>query len=132
MTDTPAHEILGKVFRVIQRAAEKDPLFAREVMQALLDGMAESSSARQNSGLRRLFDPSGFHAINIPRAHGEDALRGKLEQLRAAADLRSVARFSGLMLSGRASSSRATRADLINGIIMAAKHYNAQRRVASS
>jgi hypothetical protein len=124
MTDAPAHEILGRVFRIIQRAAEKDPLFAREVMQAL--------STRQNSGVRRLFDPSGFHAINILRAHGEDALRGKLEHIKATANLRLVAKFSGLMLSGRASNSRATREDLINGIITAAKHYDAQRGLASS
>jgi len=128
----PAHEILGRIFGVIIRAAAKDPTFAQELMQALSGGIAESSSTRQKSGLRRLFDPSGFHAINILRAHGEDALRGKLEQVRATADLKSVAMFSGLILSGRASNSRATREDLIDGIVGAAKHYVAQRDVATS
>ena len=128
----PAHEILGAIFGVIIRAAAKDPTFAQELMQALSSGIAESSSTRQKSSLRRLFDPSGFHAINILRAHGEDVLRGKLEQIRATADLRSVAMFSGLILSGRASNSRATREDLIDGIVGAAKHYVAQRDVATS
>jgi hypothetical protein len=133
MSQLPAHEILSRLFGIIIRAAEKDPAFAQELMQALSSGSAENSSKEgQTSGLRRLFDPSGLHAINILRAHGEDALRGKLEQVRATADLRSVAMFSGLVLSGRASNSRATREDLIDGIVAAAKHYVAQRGVATS
>jgi hypothetical protein len=132
MSEMPAHEILRRVFNVIVRAAEKDPVFAQEVMETLADGIAENSLAKQKSSLRRLFDPSGFHAINILRAHGDRALRGKLEQIRAIADLRSVARFSGLILSGRACSPRASREDLINGIVAAAKHYAAQRLEARS
>jgi len=133
MSQLPAHEILGAIFGVIIRAAEKDPAFAQELMQALSGGIAENlSMGKQKSRLRRLFDPTGFHAINILRAHGEDALRGKLEQVRATADLRSVAMFSGLVLSGRASNSRATREDLIDGIVAAATHYVAQRGVAAS
>ena len=133
MSQLPAHEILGRVFGVIIRAAEKDPAFAQELMQVLSQGIAENSSTGgQKSRLRRLFDPSGFHAINILRAHGEDALRGKLEQVRATADLRSIAMFSGLVLSGSASNSRATREVLIDGIVAAAKHYVAQRGVAAS
>ena len=133
MSQLPAHEILGAIFGVIVRAAEKDPAFAQELMQALSGGIAENSSTGgQKSRLRRLFDPSGFHAINILRAHGEDVLRGKLEQVRATADLRSVAVYSGLVLSGHASSSRATRDDLIDGIVAAAKHYVAQRGMAIS
>jgi len=133
MSQLPAHEILGRIFGVIIRAAEKDPAFAQELMQVLSQGIAENSSTGgQKSRLRRLFDPSGFHAINILRAHGEDALRGKLEQVRGTADLRSVAMFSGLVLSGSASNSRATREVLIDGIVAAAKHYVAQRDVATS
>ena len=132
MTQMPAHEILRRVFNVIVRAAEKDPVFAQEVMETLCDGIVGGASARQKSALRRLFDPSGFHAINILRAHGEQALRGKLEQVRATDDLRCVARFSGLVLNGRASSSRASREDLIDGIVAAAKHYVAQRGAACS
>ena len=133
MNKLPAHEILGAIFGVIIRAAEKDPAFAQELMQVLSTGIAENSSTEgQKSRLRRLFDPSGFHAINILRAHGEDALRGKLEQVRATVDLRSVAMISGLVLSGRAANSRATREVLIDGIVAAAKHYVAQRDVATS
>jgi len=133
MSQLPAHEILGAIFGVFIRAAEKDPAFAQELMQALSGGIAENSTmGGQKSRLRRLFDPTGFHAINILRAHGEDALRGRLEQVRATADLRSVAMFSGLVLSGRASNSRATREDLIDGIVAAATHYVAQRGVAAS
>jgi hypothetical protein len=130
MNQVPAHEILGRIFAVIIRAAEKYPALAQELMQALSTATAENASTGQKSTLRRLFDPSGFHAINILRAHGEEALRGKLEQVRATADLRSVATFSGLVLSGRASNSRATREDLIDAIIVAARHYVAQREVA--
>ena len=132
MSQLPAHEILGRIFGAIIRAAEKDPALAQELMQALSSGTTENASIRQKSTLRRLFDPTDFHAINILRTHGEDALRGKLEQVRAAADLRSVATSSGLVLSGRASNSRATREELIEGIIAAARHYVAQRGVAAS
>jgi len=133
MNKLPAHEILGAIFGVIIRTAEKDPAFAQELMQVLSTGIAENPSTDgQKSRLRRLFDPLGFHAINILRAHGEDALRGKLEQVRAAVDLRSVAMFSGLVLCDRASNSRATREVLIDGIVAAAKHYVAQRDVATS
>jgi len=132
MSQLPAHEILGRIFGVIIRAAEKDPAFSQELMQALSSGTTEKASMGQKSTLRRLFDPLGFHAINILRTHGEDALRGKLEQVRAAADLRLVATFSGLVLSGRASKSRATREELIKGIIAAARHYVAQRGAATS
>jgi hypothetical protein len=132
MTKLPALEILDRVFRTIIRTAEKDPVFAQELTQALCGRPPDNLSERQKPALQRLFDPSDFHAINILRVHGEDALRGKLEQIRATADLRSVVAFSGLILSGRAVSSRATREDLINGIIAAAKHYVAQRDAGSS
>jgi hypothetical protein len=132
MTKPPALEILDRVFRTIIRTAEKDPVFAQELARALCGRPGENLSDRQKPALQRLFDPADFHAINILRVHGEDALRGKLEQIRATADLRSVVAFSGLVLSGRATSSRATREDLINGIIAAAKHYIAQRDAGSS
>jgi hypothetical protein len=132
MTKLSAHEILDRVFRTIVRTAERDPVFAQELAQVLCGRPPGNLSDRQKPALRRLFDPSDFHAINILRAHGEDALRGKLEQIRATADLRSVVAFSGLILSGRATSTRATREDLINGIVAAAKHYIAQRDAGSS
>jgi hypothetical protein len=47
-------------------------------------------------------------------------------------DLRSVARASGLVLSGGADKARASRAELIAGIVEAAKHYDAQRSTAAA
>jgi hypothetical protein len=83
---------------------------------------------------RKTFDASQYHAINILRTHGEAALRGKLEQVKAVEDLKSVADASGLVLSGGAGKAKArlTRAELIAGIIEAAKHYDAQRSAAAT
>ena len=75
---------------------------------------------------------SQFHAINILRLHGEAALRGKLEQVKAVEDLKSVARASGLVLSGSACKPRPSRAELILAIVEAAKHYDAQRSAATA
>ncbi len=67
------------------------------------------------------------------RTHGENVLRGKLEQVKAAEDLRVVARFSVLLLTGPAARPKAKRGDLDpEGIIAAAKHYDAQRSTASA
>ena len=66
------------------------------------------------------------------RTHGENVLRGKLEQIKAVEDLRAVARLSGLLLTGPAARPKAKRGDLIEGIIAAAKHYDAQRSTASA
>ena len=81
---------------------------------------------------RRAFDASQFHAVNILRLHGEAALRGKLEQVKAVEDLRSVATASGLVLSGSAGKARPSRAELIAAIVEAAKHYDAQRSAATA
>jgi hypothetical protein len=114
------------------RTAEKNPAFAREIVEALaVDIEARSLKIGKVERLDQ-FDPSGLHVINVRRSHREQVLRGKLEQIRASADLRFVARFSGLVLSGTASGVRASRSDLINAIIAAAKHYDAQRETASS
>jgi hypothetical protein len=45
-------------------------------------------------------------------------------------DLKAIARFSGLVLVGKAAKAKPTRADLIEGIIGAARHYDAQRAAA--
>lgn len=131
MKQVPPHETLRRVFDVIVREAQKNPMLAQELMDAITDG-SPSASEMPKPAARKLFDASEFHAINILRVHGESALRGKLEQVKAVEDLRSVARASGLVLSGRAHKARASRADLISGIIAAAKHYDAQRSAASS
>jgi hypothetical protein len=132
MSEIPVDEMLRRIFKVFVRAAEQNPAFAREIVKALAADVAARSSSMHRMAAHRRFDPSGSHAINVMRSHGEQVLRGKLEQIRASADLRSVARFSRLILSGSASGARASRSDLINAIIAAAKHYDAQRDTASS
>jgi hypothetical protein len=126
----PVHETLRRLFDVIAREAEQNPALA----QKLFDIMSEQlgSSARSERPLRRAtFDAAQLHAVNVLRLHGEPALRGRLEQVKTVEDLRCVARASGLVLPAGADKARATRAELIAGIIDAAKHYDAQRAAAA-
>lgn len=112
------------------REAEHNPAFASRLAQAVGEGHPEVPGTRKPAA-RRQFDASQFHAINILRTLGEPALRGKLEQLKAVEDLKCVARASGLVLSGVASRAKPSRAELIAGIVDAAKHYDAQRGAAA-
>jgi hypothetical protein len=131
MNQLPAHEVLLRIFKVIVREAQKNPALAKELVEAIAEGPTLGAETT-TPATRKRFDASEFHAVNILRLHGESALRGKLEQVKAIEDLRSVARISGLVLSGSASKARPSRADLIGGIVAAAKHYDAQRSAASS
>jgi hypothetical protein len=131
MKRLPAHEVLLRIFNVMVREAQKNPALAKELIEAIGEGPA-SGPETIASETRKPFDASEFHAVNILRLHGESALRGKLEQVKAVEDLRSVATASGLVLTGSARKARPSRADLISGIIAAAKHYDAQRSAASS
>lgn len=131
MKEVPAHIILNRLFSAILSEAEKNEAFARKLIEALPESVVvklEQSKPRP----RKVFDPSGLHAINILRLHGEPVLRGKLEQIKPVQDLKAVAKASGLVLSGKAMTAKASRADLIDGIIAAAKHYDAQRSTASA
>ena len=92
--------------------------------------MAACPKSQKRPG-SKAFDASQFHAINILRMHGEAALRGKLEQVRTVENLRAVARASGLVLAGSAGGERPSRAEMILGIVEAAKHYDAQRSAAT-
>jgi len=129
MTSVPAHEVLRRLFDVIVSQAKKNDALARELVDAL--GAAAVECAKPVANPRKVYDAGDFHAINVLRSHGESALRGKLEQVRASEQLRSIANASGLVLSGSASRPKASRADLIDGIISAAKHYDAQRSTAA-
>ena len=131
MKELPAHEVLHRVFKVIVREAQKNPVLARELTEAITQSPI-SAPRTTPSAARKPFDASEFHAVNILRLHGESVLRGKLEQVKAVEDLKAVARTSGLVLSGRACQARPSRADLISGIVAAAKHYDAQRSAACS
>ena len=131
MTKTPMHQILRGIFDVVVAEAERNPRLAQELARA----MAEPPAAERGvagSGQRKPLDWSQFHAVNILRLHGESALRGKLDQVRTVADLKAVARASGLVLAQAASKARASRTELITAIIAAAKHYDAQRTAANA
>jgi hypothetical protein len=131
MTNVEVYDTLCRLFDVIAREAERNPALA----QKLADAIAGHRNARPRSPKRgrcKVFDASQFHAVNILRLHGEAVLRGKLEQVRAVDELRAVALASGLVLAGSAGGPRPSRAQLILGIIEAAKHYDAQRSAATA
>ena len=113
------------------REAENNDAFARSLIDALQARISPPGPSKKPPA-RKPFDASQLHAINMLRTHGENVLRGKLEQVKAVEDLRAVARFSGLVLTGRAARPKATRGELIDGIIAAAKHYDAQRSAATA
>lgn len=131
MKQLSTHEALRRIFGVIVREAEQNPALARKLGLVIAEGFAAESKTAKPA-LRKQFDRPEFHAIIILRSHGEAALRGKLEQVKTVENLKFVARASGLVLTGNACKVRPSRADLINGIIAAAKHYDAQRSAATT
>jgi hypothetical protein len=131
MSDNQMHETLRRLFDAVVREVERNPTLAHKLADAIGEELG-ASKRRSRPAPRRAFDPSPFHAINILRQHGEAALRGKLEQIKAVEDLKSVAKASGLLLSGSAGRPRPSRTELILGIVEAAKHYDAQRRAATA
>jgi hypothetical protein len=131
MTKAPAHEVLRRVFDVIVGEARTNEVLARKLVEALGDAVAVEIGMPAPAP-RQKPEPADFHAINVLRSHGEPALRGKLEQVRAVDRLRAIASDSGLVLAGSASKPKASRAELIDGIISAAKHYDAQRGSATA
>jgi hypothetical protein len=129
MTKAPVHATLRRIFDVVAREAEHNPELAQKLAHAIAEDLA-AVPASPKPAPRKHFDASQFHAVNILRLHGESALRGKLEQIKAVEDLKSVATASGLVLSGSAGRGRPSRAELIATIVEAAKHYDAQRSAA--
>jgi hypothetical protein len=122
---------LRRIFEVVVREAEHNPTLAEELARAIGEDFAAGAAAAKPPP-RKPFDASQLHAVNILRLHGEAALLGRLEQVKAIEDLRSVAAASGLVLCGSAGKPRASRAELIAAIIEAAKHYDAQRSAATA
>ena len=131
MSKVPAHATLRRIFDVVVREAEHNPALAQKLARAISEDLA-AEPASPKPVPRKPFDASQFHAVNILRLHGESALRGKLEQVKAVEDLRSVATASGLVLWGNAGKARPSRAELIAAIVEAAKHYDAQRSAATA
>jgi hypothetical protein len=123
------HEILRRLFDAVLREAEQSPALAEKLAQAIGEDFGSLRRSPKRTG-RRTFE--AVHAVNILRLHGESALRGKLEQIKATADLKAVARASGLVLPPSTSRARPSRTELITAIIEAAKHYDAQRSAASA
>jgi hypothetical protein len=126
----PIHETLRRLFDVIAKEAAHNPALAQQLADIIGDRLGPSASPERRDR-RAAFDAANLHAVNILRLHGEPALRGRLEQVKSIEDLRCVARASGLVLSAGTDRARATRAELIAGIIEAARHYDAQRSAAA-
>ena len=131
MSKIPAHATLRRIFDVVVREAEHNPELAQKLAHAIAEDLA-AAPASPKPAPRKPFDASRFHAINILRLHGESALRGKLEQVKTVEDLKSVATASGLVLWGSAGKARPSRAELVDAIVEAARHYDAQRSAATA
>jgi len=131
MTSPALHETLRRIFQVLLEEAQHNPDLARRLLRAVAEGPAVQPRPRARRP-GRTSAASAIHAINILRQHGEAALRGRLEQVRTAAELRATAAASGLVLSPAAARARCTRAELIDEIVAAARHYDAQRSAASA
>ena len=127
---TPAHEIVAALFAVVTEEAHRNDAFARRLMSVY----PEAIVARLEKPQKRLsaFNPADYHAIKILRAHGEAMLRGRLSSIRTKAQLKQIARRSGLKLIGPAARGSASIAQIVDGIVEAAKTYEAQRAAASN
>lgn len=121
---------LDTVFQIVVDEAKSNPKFADRLRAALGEKKAAKRSrpAKVNAG--KAMDTPDIHAVNILRQHGEQMLRGRLSNLRTKTDLTRVAKRSGLRLTGKAAQKSATRPDLIDGIVTAAKQYDSQREAA--
>ena len=129
MKKPQAHATLRRLFAVILDEAASNQAFAGKLVEALAAAAAAPDNRVEACVERRPIAPE-VHAINVLRSHGEGVLRGKLEQIKARTELKAVATASGLVLSG--CKTNASRNELIDSIVAAAKHYDAQRTTASS
>jgi len=125
------HETLRRLFDAVLREAQQNPALAEKLAQAIGEDVGSPRRSPKRTG-SATFDAAQVHAINILRLHGESALRGKLEQIKATADLKAVAVASGLVLPAGTSKAKPSRTELISKIIEAAKHYDAQRSAATA
>lgn len=132
MSGAPLHETLRRLFDVVVSEVGQNPAFAQKLAQAIGQDLSTHPNQAKPPLRHRAVAAAELHAVNILRLHGEGALRGKLEQLKAVEDLKSVARASGLILSGSAARARPSRTALIDGIVDAAKHYDEQRQAATA
>lgn len=128
--EVPAHEIVEALFDVVVDEARRNESFAKRLMSVYPEAVVARTGKAKKSVPR--FDAAEYHAVNLLRNHGEAMLRGRLSSLRTKAELREVAKRSGLKLTGRAAQKSASMFDLIEGIVEAAQHYVAQRGATKS
>ncbi len=120
---------LEAVFKTVIDEARNNPAFAKRI-QAALAGKGEGKAKPRVPQHSETPHTPDVHAVNILRQHGEQMLRGRLSNLRTKADLLAVAKRSGLRLTGTAAKKNASRPDIIDGIVIAAHHYDSQREAA--
>ncbi len=125
--EVPAHEIVEALFDVITEEAKRNETFARRLMSVYPETIIARTASKKPDGK---FDAAEYHAVNILRNHGAAMLRGRLSSLRTKAELRAVAKRSGLKLTGKAIAKNASMSDIVDGILTAAEHYVAQRGAA--
>ncbi len=133
MSEKSAHELLEKVFSVVVKEAKSNPGFAQKMLEAL-PAEAVAKAGGKPVGRKRKkddFDVGKYHAVNILRQYGEGVLEGRLNEVKKD-DLKKVAAYSGLKLTGPAAKKAATKAVIIEGIVLAAKRYVEQRNVAAA
>lgn len=121
-------EHLDAVFKIVLEEARSNANFADRLRSAL--GEPATITPAQKAKSAKPSAAADVHAVNILRQHGEQMLRGRLSNIRTKTDLSQVAKRSGLRLTGKAAQKSATRTDLIDGIIDAAKQYDSQREAA--
>jgi len=126
--EVPADEILKRVFDILVREARTNPKLSKKLIEAFPAALITKIDTRPRK--KKTFDPAQYHAVNILRKHGENVLRGKLEQIRNRENLKAIARASGLTLDGAAAKPSASIRDLAEGIVRAALHYDKQRSAA--
>ena len=131
MIETPAHEILARVFDVVVKEAKANPTFAEKMLDALPQDMVKTARVQKRKKKEKIFDVSQYHAVNILRKYDAGVLEGKLYEL-TKENLKTAAAYSGLRLTGPASRKSASKAVIIKGIVDAAKHYIEQRAIAAA
>lgn len=132
MSKLPPHEVLERIFSVIIEEAKTNSKFAKKLVGVLpKNTMAIAERPKVKPNKIESFNPKDYHAVNILRTYDEGVLRGMLQEL-TKDKLRKVAAFSGLVLTGSAAKKAASKADIIEGIVVAAEQYIKQRKVAAA
>ena len=104
--------------------ARRNPEFARQLVAALESGEAPATGrGRDERYVVDGFDTRSVSAIGVYRKEGEEALRDALDRVPTLKALQRVARQQGVQLPRSATSARATKQDVIDGIVAGVKDY---------